>query len=104
MSWHLDREVKDHEYGYLVAVERTSGGAFKDVDFDRYDGEAPAGGFPDVAALQATCVCGWRSSRWTAPSGARYRPWMVVVPDDHDERGAGLWAEHIAAVERQRPR
>lgn len=63
----------------------------------------PAEDLAEVARLGAACSCGWRSPRWTAPSGTRWRPCSVHLPAGAEDEALVevLWRAHLAELDQR---
>lgn len=95
MGWFYD-DLPGHE-GYISGQTREDG---RWVDVDPPQGFR--GALP-VAAIQAVCECGWRSSRYRAPWGTTWAPRSIDLPAGSlglqaEEACRRLWLQHMTAT------
>lgn len=99
MGW-IHEDKPGHE-GYVVAVDRDperaywhEHGYFPSLACGAWRGEDGP-----VTTVQVACECGWRSSRYAAPSGTRFFPHTVVFAEHYEEAAEAaaveIWREHI---------
>ena len=102
MGWFLE-DHHGHE-GYVVAVEKLSSGLFRELGagcdgervHDRERGHASGG--ISIRFFQVACDCGWRSTRYFAPTGARWFPFTCELDDEQLEDAARReWRAHVHA-------
>ncbi|MBE7524684.1 MAG: hypothetical protein HS109_20275 [Burkholderiales bacterium] len=79
--------VKDDERG--LAAE----GHMRRLAYPHDDGDRR------VEVLQVGCDCGWRSARFSAPTGTTWSPFTVHVPDYYadavDALKREMWERHL---------
>lgn len=88
MGWISDHP--EHE-GYLVGVEQTRNGLFRELGYPADVGRAER----PLALVQVACDCGWRSPRLPALPGTRWAPCTVSAPASLESAAIALWREHV---------